>query len=68
MAMMMATLLPFRPTFTDIVPVRQGRSEKKLREEVKYEGGIYFARWQGRVNRYFGATPQEALNNLRGTQ
>jgi hypothetical protein len=58
----------FRAALAEIVPVRQGRSKKKLREDVKYEGGIYFARFEGRVGRCFGATREEALHYLRGTR
>jgi hypothetical protein len=62
--MILNTLFPFTPTFDE--PRRYtGRSKKKLRPVVTYRGGIYVAQWCGRSNRFFGATPKEALNALQ---
>ena len=63
--MSLTTLFPHQPTFTDILPARQGRSKKKLRPVVKHDGKVFVALYEGRPGRFFGATPQEANNNLQ---
>jgi hypothetical protein len=45
---------------------RQGRSKKRLRPMVRYVGGIYIARYDGRAERFFGDSPQQALAGLKG--
>lgn len=62
------TLYPHQPSFTEILPSRQGRSRKTLRATVRHQGGIYVARWVGRSHTFFGKSPEEALKNLRGTE
>jgi hypothetical protein len=44
---------------------RLGRSKKQLRPVVKFDGRVFVAHFEGRINRFFGATAQEAENNLQ---
>jgi len=63
--MSLDTLFPHQPTLSAILPNRQGRSKKKLRPVIEHDGRVFVARFEGRPNRCFGATPQEANNNLQ---
>jgi hypothetical protein len=63
--MQLTTLFPHQPTFTDILPARQGRSKKKLRPVVKHDGRVFIARYEGRPGLFFGSTHQEAYINLQ---
>lgn len=62
---MMKTLEPFRHSFSEPLPNRQGRSKKHLRPVIKHDGRVFVARYEGRPTRFFGATHQEAHNNLQ---
>ena len=44
---------------------RQGRSAKKLRPLIEHDGRVWIARYEGRPGRFFGASRQEANNNLQ---
>ena len=66
--MSLNTLYPFQHSYTDPLPNRQGRSKKKLRSVVTYQGGFYIARKHGRPERFFGRTQKEALANMGGSQ
>ena len=63
--MMMTTLYPYRQAYDEPLPNLQGRSKKSLRPVIEFDGRVFVARFEGRPNRYFGATPQEAQNNLQ---
>jgi len=64
--MSLSTLFPYQPSFDDEKPVKyQGRSQKLLRPVVEHDGRVFVARYEGRRNRYFGSSAQEALNNLQ---
>ena len=60
------TLETFRPVFETPKRNWQGRSKKQLRASVKYRGGIFVARFEGRPNIFFGNTEKEVLNNMKG--
>jgi hypothetical protein len=65
--MAIATLFPHQPAFTDILPKksRQGRSKKKLRPVVKFDGRVFVAHFEGRAGLFFGHTEKEAVGNLK---
>jgi hypothetical protein len=54
----------FQPT-TQFRSNRQGRSKKVLRPVIEHDGRVFVARYEGRPNRFFGATPREAHDNLQ---
>jgi len=62
---MMTTLYRYTASYTDILPNHQGRSKKKLRPVIEFDGHVFIAGWEGRQGRFFGATEKEALNNLQ---
>jgi hypothetical protein len=47
---------------------RQGRSKKQLKPVIEHDGRVWVARYEGRPGLFFGATKQEAQNNLQATQ
>jgi hypothetical protein len=55
----------FKPTFVDPLPTRQGRSKKQLKPIIRCDGRAWVAYYEGRGNRFFGATQKEAHNNLQ---
>ena len=64
--MKLDTLFPYQPTFGIILPNRQGRSKKRLTPVIEHDGRVWVARYEGRPSLFFGATRQEAQNNLQG--
>ncbi len=62
---MMTTLFPFKSPTAPITAPRLGRSKKQLRPVVKFDGRVFVARFEGRSNRFFGTTAQEAQRNLQ---
>jgi hypothetical protein len=66
--MQLTTLFPHQPTFTDILPIRQGRSKKPLRMVIEHDGRVFVARYEGRLGFCFGLTEKEATYNLRAGQ
>jgi hypothetical protein len=63
--MSLTTLFPHQPTFTDILPNRQGRSKKKLVPVIEHDGRVFIARYEGRPGLFYGATEREVLSNLQ---
>lgn len=59
------TLFPHTSTLVVPRPIQQGRSKKKLRTVIEHDGRVWIAYYQGRGNRFFGASKQEAQNNLQ---
>jgi hypothetical protein len=62
------TLFPHQHAVADIRPNRQGRSKKQLKPVIEHDGRVWVARYEGRPGLFFGATKQEAQNNLQATQ
>lgn len=54
----------FQPTF-DSFRTRQGRRKKKHCLVIEHDGRVWVAYYEGRGNRFFEATQQEAHNNFR---
>ena len=63
--MTLNTIFPFAPTLVIDSKQRQGRSKKTLRPVIQFDGRVYVAYFEGRPNRFFGASSQEAHNNLQ---
>jgi hypothetical protein len=61
----MTTLYPNQPSSAPIRCDRQGRSSKTLKPVVKHDGRVFVARYEGRAERFFGATEREAKRNLQ---
>lgn len=55
----------FQATFVEPRGVSQGRSRKKLRPVIEHDGRVWVARYEGRPGRFFGASRQEANNNMQ---
>jgi hypothetical protein len=62
---MMSTLYPFKPTFADIIPARQGRSKKELHPVVEHDGRVWVAYYEGRGERVFASAYNEVLKSLK---
>jgi len=61
----MTTLYPYKQAYDEPLPNLQGRSKKKLRPAIEFDGRVFVAHFEGRPNRFFGATSEEAQNNLQ---
>ena len=63
---MMNTLFPSQPTLVpDTKKSWQGRSKKKLVPVIEHDGRVWVAFYEGRGNRFFGSSQQEAHKNLQ---
>ena len=58
----------FQPAVTESDRTRQGRSKKPLRLVIAHDGRVFVVRYEGRPGCFFGATAQEATDNLQGVR
>ena len=64
--MRLETIEPHVWVFADDRKPRQGRSKKQLKPVIEHDGKVWVGYYEGRGNRVFAPSKNEAMKILRG--